>query len=188
MKKILTLLVVIAGLALLVPAGASAKGKKGKDVNVAVTGNSLVAVVQVNTAHVINMVTVGASTGGNSQNKITGEAKITTGDATAKATVVNNVNTSDVTIKQGCDGCGSGEVATVEGEGVVVSNNDLALVGVFNGACIINGVMVGADTGDNSQSKIGGGTGGDPVINSGDAKAVGSVENNVNDVSIKINQ
>ncbi len=186
MKKFFMTVSAMAVVGLLLPAAASAKSKTTSHV---IQDNKVAFVWVDNKAHVENTVVVGANTGGNTQRKNQGEVKMTTGDATATATVTNRVNNVKVNLTQGCNECDGVSVKSEEEHGgIIVSGNDVAGVGVKNLACVENTVMVGANTGGNTQTKNHSGEEGDASMTTGDATATANVKNAVNFATVTVQQ
>lgn len=159
--------------------GNGADSKNGVSVD---TSND-VTVDQDNTAKIKNNVDVDQTTGNNDANKNTGgDVAITTGDADATVTVDNNVNANWAAVTAGNNGGGA---LSVEISGNGADSENAALVSLAtvkdinqnNYANIKNDVEVGANTGGNDAKKN---TGGEVIIDTGDADATVDVSNTAN--------
>lgn len=138
-------------------------------------------VVQNNNANIQNNVSAKAETGDNTASRNTGgNVSVSTGDATSKTAVTNNVNTN--VAQTACCANGSTEV-TVAGNGdksenaVGLEQSNTTQVWQNNNANIENNVSAKAETGEN---KANSNTGGNVTVKSGDATAHSTVENKGN--------
>lgn len=150
-------------------------------------GDTTVSITNQNSASVVNNVSVGAATGGNSADGGTGSGSVTTGDAYASANVVNLVNTNIVDsnylllsinnfgslmhdiVFPGADffrDIFASNQGLSEGSSLSVQNT--------NDASVETNVDVTADTGGNTAS------GTDSSIATGNAHAGGTIINQVN--------
>jgi len=131
-----------------------------------------VTVKQKNSTAVTNAVTIGQNTGGNKANKNTGGGvAVNSGDATASVmnTTTAGGNTAMV------DSCGCVAVAptvSIDGNGadstnkVTLSSKYVTTATQKNTTSVVNGVVVGQDTGSNTANSN---TGGTVDVTSGDA-------------------
>ncbi len=145
-------------------------------------------VVQSNNADINNDVNVDADTGDNEANKNTGGAVgIDTGDATVAVSVLNQANSNSVDLDN-CDCEGDVEVLISDNGAdsvntAAVATLDTTLVVQENNADIDNDIKTDADTGDNEANKN---TGGDILVETGDATITIGVSTKANGNSASI--
>lgn len=141
---------------------------------VKVKSSHVMKVKQMNVTSVGNNVVIGQNTGGNTASKNTGgNVSIDTGKA--EATVTNNTTTGgNSAVVNGC-GCPDSDLTIdVKNNGadstnkVKVSNKHKVKATQKNTTMVVNGVVVGQDTGNNTADKN---TGGDVEVTTGDADA-----------------
>lgn len=133
-----------------------------------------VVVKQKNSTAVTNAVTIGQNTGGNKANKNTGgNVDITSGDATASVTNTTTTGGNTALV----DGCGcvvTVPTVSIDGNGadstnkVTLSSKYVTKATQKNTTSVVNGVVVGQDTGSNTANSN---TGGTVDVTSGDADA-----------------
>lgn len=144
---------------------------------------------QENTADVSNDVSQEANSGGNSISDTTGgDSTITTGSVTENTSVVNDLNNSEVALACCNDnsinitvaGNGSNSVNTVNTQ--VAGNTVINVTQVAN---VNNDIKIIGNSGENT---ISGTTGGNSLIDTGNVKAGGKLENILNHAEIRVGQ
>jgi len=154
--------------------------------------NNTTGVEQSNKADIDNKINVVASTGNNEANRNTGgSVSIKTGDAESNVDVKTNANSNSAEVS-GCGACGAGADVLISGNGdgskntvnldvnESEKNNEDATpvyVSQSNDADIYNEVSAAALTGKNEANRN---TGGDVIIETGDATVGVDVTNAVN--------
>jgi hypothetical protein len=152
------------------------------EANVAVSNSTYVT--QTNVADISNNVDIDSDTGDNDANDNTGgDVTIETGDASAEVGISNSANANVASVSNSSEGEGDGLSIWITGNGADSSNLlNLALasstvVDQSNYADVSNDVDVDADSGDNDAEDN---TGGDVMIETGDAEVEVGVDNAVN--------
>ena len=148
----------------------------GSTNNVTVKNKKKVKVRQTNRTAVVNLVGVFQNTGGNSANNNTGDGNVGVDSGNATANVTNNTTTGGNEAVVNPCGCPDGNTTVnVTGNGadstndVLVVNKSKTKVTQTNKTLVINGVLIGQNTGGNdANNNTGGGT---VEVNSGNAEA-----------------
>ncbi|HVZ59126.1 MAG TPA: hypothetical protein VG935_05225 [Patescibacteria group bacterium] len=152
--------------------------------SVDLNSNNTVGVFQNNTANVGNNVNVHANTGDNDAYKNTGGGvSVTTGDTNTTVNLTTNADANTAVVGGGSDGQGGGISAVIMKNGADSDNNiglgfdNNMIVSQDNSAGVSNKVDVYGNTGGNDANKN---TGGNAKVDTGNANADVSVDNNVN--------
>ncbi len=146
----------------------------GSTSNVVVVNKKKVKVRQTNRTAVVNLVGVFQNTGGNSANNNTGNGAVTVDSGSTTSNITNSTTTggNDATVNP-CDCPLGNTTVNVVGNGagsdntVIVVNKNKFKVTQTNETLVVNGVLVGQNTGGNSADYNTGGGGVD--VNSGNA-------------------
>lgn len=150
-------------------------GAKSHNTVVAST-KKVTSVSQYNGTAVVNLVGVGQNTGGNKANANTGKkSTVTVSSGNAKATVTNTTTTggNSATVNGCCCGAEGGDVV-IKDNGALshnhayVSDKCITKAEQASETLVVNGVLVGQNTGHNSASYN---TGGTISVDSGNAVA-----------------
>lgn len=134
-------------------------------------------VKQTNSTAVVNLVGVLQNTGGNKANKNSGgSVSIKTGDATATVTNTTTTGNNEASVDPcGCvDPLNTVEVKNTGADSknkVKINTKNVNNVTQKNETLVVNGVLVGQNTGMNEANKNSGDAGSDPSIDTGDTDA-----------------
>jgi hypothetical protein len=156
------------------------------DNNATVSVNNDASILQQNTLTVKNNISVSSNTGGNTASKNTGDGTVSSGDASAGASVSNVGNTNALSVSGGMGGdptsaSNSTTGAESHNDAKVDVNNNIDLT-QKNDANVNNNVDIKAETGNNSADK----NTGDGSVTSGDADVDVMVKNDLNKNTLDI--
>lgn len=162
--------------------GGTAGNGDSTDNTINLTNKNNISLGQTNVSNVTNKVNNDASSGWNSADRNSGgSVTVSTGNASATTLVSTGGNVNSAVVSGG--GASGGVSAMIVGNGVK-SDNDIVLglyhgveVGQYNSARVRNFVDTDAVTGKNSASRN---TGGDVMVDTGDATVEVLVDNAVN--------
>ncbi|MEK7581480.1 MAG: hypothetical protein AAB512_04295 [Patescibacteria group bacterium] len=166
----------------------------GSDNAATVNNNNNSTVVIDNDANVQNNLDFDANSGNNDASANVGDSEIITGDANVVVTVITDANqvalgvyqfdvngnqNGDIILDPGsliAQNIGNGSGSTNDS---TINNNNTSVETINNDGEIINNIDIDANTGYNTASKN---TGGDSIIETGDASVVANVINSLNTV------
>lgn len=147
----------------------------GSNNTVKLTNSNTSSVKQINKTAVVNVVVVLQNTGGNKANNNTGgDVNVNSGNATS--TVRNTTTTgSNVAAVDPCGCVPADDTLKIKGNGagsnnsITVKNTTSSSALQVNKTLVVNGVLVGQNTGLNQANNNVGGDGSDPSVDSGNA-------------------